>query len=487
MRTLSFCLLVSIASAGAAQSPEAPVAMTWSAAEQQFLRSAEATAAERAASSADLTAQSLRTLRRPTVSLSAQLVTYQKTLSVDLSGIKDKTRQDIGNYLGTLPGQFPADLQSIVELVTWRIDAALPGLLEPIPESLDYTARDTLFRPTVTAFMPLYTGGAIGAIQQGAGAAAAAARAKADADMTLARINLARSYFGVILADGLIAAGRDNLAAMDRHLANTEAFFRNGVLPRSKVLEVQVVRDAAARSLERATIDRERAGFVLRQLLESPAEVRPSTAMFVHSQPLLPLGDYVASADNARVREAEATRQVAEAGVDLARSRLLPQAYAFGEYSLDRQSAAPTEPDWIAGLGARWTILSPVDRRKAVAAARERAAAAGAAVTVARKTAATEIGDAWALAETARRSFLSLDSSVSAARENMRVAELAYREGEGTAAAVIDAQARLTDVNTQRLAAAYEYDVALAALMAATGRIDDYDTAVSSADRRIQP
>ena len=95
--------------------------------------------------------------------------------------------------------------------------------------------------------------------------------------------------------------------------------------------------------------------------------------------------------------------------------------------------------------------------------------------------------DAWALAETARSSFLSLDSSLAAVRENMRVAEIGYREGVGTAAAVIDARARLNDVQTQRLAAAYEYDVALAALMAASGRIDDYGAAVSSADQRIMP
>ncbi len=464
-----------------------PVGITWAAAEQQFLRSAEVSAAEHQANSAELTSQSLRTLRRPTVNLSAQLVAYQKTLSVDLSGIKGRTTQDFQNYLGSLPGQFPADLQEIIQMVTQRIDQALPGLLEPIPNSIDYQARDTIFRPTATAFMPLYTGGALQAIQKGAGAAAEAARAKADADINLARVNLARAYFGVILADGLAEAARGNLAAMDRHLSNTESFYRNGVLPRSKVLEVQVVRDAAGRNLDRAQVDQGRATFVLRQLLESQDDLRPSTGMFVHSRPLNPVSDYVAAsgAGNPRIREAEATRQVASAGVGLAKSRVLPQAYAFGEYSLDRKSAAPTEPDWIAGIGARWTLLSPIDRAKAIAAAKEREQAATAAVRLTQKAIATEIGDAWALTETARRSFLSLDSSLAAARENLRVAEIAYREGVGTDASVIDARARLSDAETQRLAAAYEYDVGLAALMAASGRMNDYDAAVSSADRRI--
>lgn len=485
MRAATLLVLPMLLSALPSFGQDAPVGLTWSAAEQQFLRLAEASAARHQATSAELTAQSLRTLRRPTVNVSAQLVTYQKTLSVDLSGIKGKATQDFQSYLDGLPGQFPTDLQGIVQMVTQRVDQALPGLLAPIPDSFEYQARDTLFRPTVTAFMPLYTGGAIAAIQKGAGAAAEAAKAKADADINLARVNLARAYFGVVLADGLVAAGRDNLAATDRHLVNTQAFFRNGVLPRSKVLEVQVVRDAAARNLDRAEIDRERAKFVLRQILESDVDLRPSMAMFVHSRPLAPPADYVAAANNPRVHEAEATRDVANAGVKLAKSRLLPQAYAFGEYSLDRKSAAPTEPDWIAGVGARWTLLSPVDRTKAIAAAKERAMAASDAIRVTQKAVATEIGDAWALAETARRSFLSLDSSIDAARENLRVAEIAFREGEGTVAAMIDARARLTDARVQRLAAAYEYDVALAALMAASGRMNDFDAAVSSADRRV--
>ncbi|MEB0303661.1 TolC family protein, partial [Mucilaginibacter sp. 5C4] len=70
---------------------------------------------------------------------------------------------------------------------------------------------------------------------------------------------------------------------------------------------------------------------------------------------------------------------------------------------------------------------------------RERAAADGAAEI--RKTIATQTIRAYDLTETARRTFLSLDSSVAAAEENLRVQELSFREGEATSAAVIDAQA----------------------------------------------
>lgn len=465
-------------------------AVSWTQAERMHEASAPlALAADHEATAAELTARSLDTLRRPTVTLSAQAIAYEKTLSVDLDGLRDRTTEGFAPYLESLPGQFPTDLQGIVTQVANRIDAALPGLLDTIPDALDYEANGTLVRPSLSAFMPIYTGGAIPALQEGAGAAARAARARADAARNLGRVNLARTYFGQTLARGLEATALDQLEAMDAHLANAEAFFRAGVLPRRRVLEVQVVRDVAARNVERASLDRARAEAALARQLDRDTPVDASTPLFVHSSPLAPAETFAAAAtaDHPRVREAQALQGVADAGVDLARARSRPQAYAFGNYGIDGSDSGPTEPDWIAGVGVRWALLSPVSRSKTEAAARERAAAARAGEDAARRAIEAEVEDAWALAEAARRSFLSLDSSIAAAEENVRVADVAFRAGEGTASDLLDARAALTTARTQRLAAAYEYDVALAVLMAASGSMDQYGDAIARADRRIAP
>lgn len=468
--------------------------LDWASAERLYRSQSPATAAaEGAADAAELTARSLDTLRRPTVTASAQVVAYEKSLSLDLSGVRDGVGQGFETYLSALPGQFPGDLQSIVAQVTSRVEQALPGLLDPVPDTFDYRARDVLVRPSVSAFLPLYTGGAIEALQDGAGAAARAARARSDAASNLGRVNLARAYFGVTLAQGLEAAANDTLAAMDQHLFNTRAFYEAGVLPRRRVLEVEVARDAAARNVERASLESARAADALQRLLATDAEPDPTTPLFVHSAPLAPAQAYIALADpdhadgHPRVREARAAADVAEAGVRLERARSRPQAYAFGNAGVDDVDDGASEPDWIVGAGVRWTLVSPVSRSKALAAARARAAAAEQGKAAARIAVASEIEDAWSLAEAARRSFLSLESSLAAAEENVRVADLAFRAGEATASDLLDARAALTTAKTQRLAAAYEYDVALAALMAASGQMDDYGAAIARADRRIEP
>jgi outer membrane protein TolC len=173
--------------------------------------------------------------------------------------------------------------------------------------------------------------------------------------------------------------------------------------------------------------------------------------------------------------------------VHLARSRYLPQAYAFGEYNLNRGNALPVEPDWIVGVGVRYTFLSNIDRARTLNAAREREQAAAQTERETRKLVAMETSRAWDLVDTARQSFLLLDGNIKAAEENLRVQDISFREGEGTVADVIDAQAALATARTERIAAAYEYDVALAALLAATNRSDEFATHLARGDRLVAP
>jgi outer membrane protein TolC len=78
-----------------------------------------------------------------------------------------------------------------------------------------------------------------------------------------------------------------------------------------------------------------------------------------------------------------------------------------------------------------------------------------------------------------------LDSSITAARENLRVQTVAFREGEGTATPVIAAQAALDAAEAQRISVAYEYDLALAGLLASSGRLDEYSGYLARADQRL--
>ena len=78
-------------------------------------------------------------------------------------------------------------------------------------------------------------------------------------------------------------------------------------------------------------------------------------------------------------------------------------------------------------------------------------------------------------------------SDLEKARENLRYAQLSFREGVGTATDVITAQSALSLAEGQRVAAALEYDLSLAALLAASSRDDEFTQHMAQAEYRLAP
>ena len=186
---------------------------------------------DHAVRASELMADATRSLHRPVISASASVIEYQKTLSVDLTGPKDNAANAATDFLSQLPGQFPVGFQQIVGQVTQRVGAALPTIFGAIPDTLRYQTRNTVFRPTITAAMPLYTGGAIPAIQAGADAAVDVARAKQAGGHDVSRVGLVRSYFGQQVAAQLTRSTRETLEGFDRHLSDAKKLEQNGVIP----------------------------------------------------------------------------------------------------------------------------------------------------------------------------------------------------------------------------------------------------------------
>lgn len=85
--------------------------------------------------------------------------------------------------------------------------------------------------------------------------------------------------------------------------------------------------------------------------------------------------------------------------------------------------------------------------------------------------------------ESVRQQHTLLDSSIALARENLRLQELSFREGQATSLDVIDARLQLGGSMLERARAAYDYDVALARLLEISGRLGQYHDYVRLADK----
>lgn len=370
-----------------------------------------------------------------------------------------------------------------------------PGSLAPVAEAfgidspLRFRQRDWRMRPMVTAVLPLYTGGQIPAAQ---GAAAAAVReADAERAQQAQRLvsELVEAYFGLRLAGQVVAVRREIRDGMERHLAHTALLEREGFATRAQRLQATVARDASEREYRKAVNERDAAAAGLALMLRSGGPLVPATPLFVDSAPVGTLEEFTRAAldNHPQLAQLRALDAQAGEGVRAQQAALKPQVFLFGQYDLHREDALLTDPDWAFGVGVKYTFLSGRDRPRRISAARAQQDQAQAALREAQNRVAIGVAQAWNALETARQQYLLQDSSIGHARENLRLQELSFREGQSTSLDVIDARLGLGGALVERARAAFEYDVALARLLELSGQSARFADHIRRADHKVLP
>jgi outer membrane protein TolC len=235
---------------------------------------------------------------------------------------------------------------------------------------------------------------------------------------------------------------------------------------------VQVARDEVARDMVRAQSDASIAEAALRRMLRLDAALDPSTPMFVLAQPLPPLAEWLTQAERANPTLAtlDAKSEAAAQGVEIARAEFKPTVSAFADYELIRHYLTLTEPNWQAGIGISFKIFDRQDRaaKIASASAQQRQVESQRAEALNELRLATEAH--WRRVEQAREQFLLLDSTLELARENLRLRERAFAEGQSTSIDVNDARNAVIRAETGRAQVAYEYVIALVSLLEISGQ-----------------
>jgi len=481
----SVVLAVALSCGGAASAQGSASRYTFDSAQERLSATSSALGAARAnADASRSSAEAVSGLNLPIVSLDAQAFRYQKTLEVSLDALRNAVgtvNASINGFLASLPsGALPAGAAGQLANVGGNA-------LAHIPDSLSTTITDNVWRPTMTLFWPIYTGGLSGATQD----AAAAGVRQADAELLAAGdtlgVQLVAAYFGQQLAAQVRETSRQNLARFELHLRNAQRMEAQGVLSKAQRLQVEVARNAAERQQLRAENDFDTAAAVLTRLLKESQPIDPATPLFALSAPLGPQQEFVEAgrATSPQLVRLQALRDASRSGVKAAQAQWLPKVYGFGSYNFNASNAVLPDPDWIVGIGLHYTLSSNVDRSSSEAAAQARARQADAAIEQADNDLETVIIRSYQGVETARRQFMLLATNIVAAEENVRVHTLGFREGEASATALIDAQVALSVARTQRAAAAFEYDLALAQLLAASGQMHQYSSYLARADQRL--
>lgn len=451
IRTILMIATIALPAVAVAQDA-APIPLDHHAAQQRLVGQSDAIAASEAnVRGKEAQVGATRTLGRPDIDFEAQLLDYQKTLYLPLGSLAPVA----DSY----------------------------GIADP----LRFDRQQTAFRPIVTATIPFYAGGQISGTKSGARGQLAQARAEQQSTTDKALLQLAQVYYGQQLAEQALAVRRDVLTGLEQHLQDAIKLEREQFISRAQRLQAEVARDDAARDFEQAVADLATANMALAGLLRAPQGVRPTTPLFVQSQPLRSLISYQEEAleTHPEIHRLKAMETQAEAGIAIEKSKQRPTVYGFGQYNFDRRDALLTDPDWMFGIGIRYKLASGTGRNQMTEAARQRAVQAHSGLQEARTQIEVGIAQYWHATEAQRKRFLLLDSALESATENLRLQRLSYREQQATSLDVITAELGLGRARIQRAQAAHDYVMALAQLLEISGKIAHLPEIAAKADREV--
>lgn len=363
---------------------------------------------------------------------------------------------------------------------TVNLGGLIPGLHLP-PIDLYHEEDIGGPRAAINAQLPIYMGGAINAKVRAADEAVYESQARTQAQRDTVDTELAQKYFAVQLARSIERLQNEMLHQQELEVRKALRFEKTGTISRLERMAVEVNRDTAKRELLTAQTNRRVAERELAGLLREENVRELKTPLFVVTEDIGTLKSWQDKALGASpvLKSVVAQRRQAEQGVTAAKAAWHPQIYAFANYNMIKHYLTIPEPDWIAGIGLKFTLWDNKDRNASIAAANSLVTKAQAAHDEARNRIQTAVQTAYLKSNEAREAYRLTDSTLSLAKENLRLREKGFSEGLSTADEVNDARTKLLVAEIARRVAAYRFVVAWAMLNAACGDMNAFEQSVT--------
>lgn len=365
------------------------------------------------------------------------------------------------------------DIEPFASLDPKNVPPALAPILNA-PKVTDFTDRD-IATSSIRAIWPLYIGGKRGAAIDIAREQNIEA-AKVLAMQQQAKFeDLARIYFGVVLAAQVVETFKEVESGLAQHQYNAVKLEEQGQIAYVERLQADASLDKAKVDTKKAQRSYEIAQLALSELLHTHKAVQPSTALF--TQATLPkLDTYLSRTLNTfpGLGILDSKSEQAKKLITIAKSNYLPDVFMFGNYDLYQGNSLAEEiaPDWQLGIGVSVTIVDNTGRSGKVLAAHSTVEQIKHLRAQAERDLSLLVEKTYREAYQALEEYQGLESTLALAKENLRIRQKAFSQGFATSLDVVDAQMYQAGVTTQRQSAAYHHVVALAKLTALTGEMN---------------
>lgn len=313
-----------------------------------------------------------------------------------------------------------------------------------------------------------------------------AAAAIARAQLEIARRGLVATvtglFYGSLAADHKLVIAQRAWQDAENFTSITSDREKLGEAAHADVIKAQLTEQQQWRGLQDAKLAAETARLDIGVLMFTD----PSTAFTLRApqtEPsLAPFADVESAAakSNPELKSAIASLDQSNADVMASRAALLPSLGLNVTYGIDANEFAVNGPLTPSGVRARnlgystaftvnlpiWDWFSSEHKVKQSEIQRD---VARVALSATQRRMIANLQEYYSAAQTAQQELQSLDQSVSAAAESLRLSELRYKDGEALVIEVVDAQNAYVAAENAREDGLVRYQNALAQLQTLTG------------------
>ena len=413
-------------------------------------------------------------LRMPQIGITGSYAYLGKDIEIDLNNMKTPVQNLAGQILQS--GMIPSDyIPSISQMLSGAMAASWALPLQD--RSLGFVGGDVT--------VPLWMGGKINAANRAARINEQTARSQGIQQRNALVSELVERYYGLALARQVVVVRQQVVDGVRKHLEDAAALEAQGMISRSEKLYVEFKMSEAERDLQNAQSQVETIAAALNSTIGQTDDYQPVTAMFILER-IEPLDHFRtrAAERNPLLDQVDQKRRLAYEGVRAQRSSFLPQVVAMGGMSFYDYQVSKVLPRWAVGVGVNFKLFDGLNREYKYSAAKQTVRRVEALQDKAGNDISVLVEKLYNQMENYRTQMASIEASLAFAEEYLKTKNAAFLEGMSSSTDLIDAELNLAKVKTERIEAAYRYDVSLAKLLEAAGISDEFTAYMRRQDAR---
>lgn len=329
---------------------------------------------------------------------------------------------------------------------------------------------------TLSASLPIYTGGQQRGATKQAKAGYLSAVANQQAAWNEMRSTVTNGYFQVLQAENMAKLSQEAVDRLNEHLKNVQAQYDVGVVAKVDVLRSQVELSNAEQDLIKAKNGYDISVASMDRIVGLPMDTDLKLVNLLTYSPYDKELDYClqfAAEHRPELTKAKEGIRAAEGALLVARSGYQPQIGASFTQNLGRGKGDNWPGDgknnWAAGVSVSMNIFDSGVTYSRIHGAKENYSKALSQYRDTVDGVNLDVRSKYLSMREAEKRIHTTDVAVERAEEDYRIAQLRYQAGVGTNTDVIDASVALTQAKVNYLQALYDYNTSKTNLKTAIG------------------